>query len=595
MRLQLAPLESRSPRRRTTSPLLRSVARPLILILGALALAGNAGAQCPAVGNDTGCGIVITITNQGATVSTTGQGPYDGIDDTLVGVVNNSTLPVSSLELQSSFDIFGFDGDGIETFGIAGNNRDSTGYGGPNAYFTNISVDQMRGTVNFITPIPANGGTGFFSLENALNSATACSSVLNNAVPKPASGGTEISTTFTPNLGYSLTQAAQLCGFIEFDWQQTIRSLPLPSPFFAAGNTTTPLHAPPPFNDPPPNGYAYQNPPNAVQLPVYYNLFTQAPDPLSLATNETSTTLSFFDAPADPCLPGGSGGPCGGKTAPAGSKLAFTTHLVGIAGALPGATVVDTGIGFDWTDTYNGTSGSIAVINSSVPVDPGSGTGGITVTAYNPTSTLPAVTITSVNGGKPGAFPTLSSGTACDGVFSGTFNGGITVFPGQSCKFINGTITGDVQQKGGTLVLSADLIGGSINVKGGSFTIDSFSEVHGGINVQKATAVMNSVCDSTVFGILQIHNNTSPIQIGSTSAGSCGSNALVSDLVVFSNSSSTSIVANVVSGNLNAYNNSGSTAVFSNSVTQTLQCTANSSITGGMNSAAQKQGQCAAF
>ncbi len=594
MRLQLARLESRSPRRRATSPLLRSVVRPLILTLGALALAANARAQCPAVGNDTGCGIIITITNQGATVSTTGQGPYDGIDDTLVGVVNNSTLPVSSLELQSGFNIFGFDGDGIDTYGIAGNGNDSTGYGGPNAYFTNISADQMSGTVNFIAPIAANGGTGFFSLENMLTSATACSSVLNNAVPRPAAGSTQISTTFIPNLGYTLAQAAQLCGFIEFDWQQTIRSLPLPSPFFAAGSTT-PLHAPPPFNDPPPNGYAYQNPPNAVLLPVYYNLFTPASNLLSLAANETSTTLSFYDAPADPCLPGGSGAPCGGKTAPTGSKLAFTTHLVGIAGALPGATVVDTGIGFDWTDTFNGTAGGIAVINSSMPVDPGSGTGGITVTAYSPTTTLQAVTVTGVNGGRPGAVPTLSSGTACDGVFSGNFNGGITVFPGQSCTFINGTITGDVQQKGGTLVLSADLIGGSINVKGGSFTIDSFSEVDGGVNVQKATAVMNSVCDSTVFGTLQIHNNTSPIQIGSSSAATCGSNALVSDLVVFSNSSSTSIFGNFVSGSLNAYNNTGSTALFSNSVAQTLQCSANSSITGGMNSAAQKQGQCTSF
>jgi hypothetical protein len=563
-------------------------------MLGALALAGSARAQCPAVGNDTGCGIVITITNQGATVSLTGQGPYDGIDDTLVGVVNNGTLPVSSLDLQSSLGVFGFDGDGIDAYGIPGNSNDSTGYGGPNAYFTNISADQTMGTVNFITPISANGGTGFFSLENALNSATACSSVINNAVPKPATGGTEVSTTFTPNLGYSLAQAAQLCGFIEFDWQQTIRSLPLPSPFFAAGSTI-PLHAPPPFNDPPPNGYAYQNPPNAVQLSVYYNLFTQAPNPLSLAANETSTTLSFYDSPADPCLPGGGGGACGGQTAPAGSKLAFTTHLVGIAGALPGATVVDTGIGFDWTDTFNGTAGGIAVINSSVPVDPGSGTGGVTVTAYNPTTTLQAVTVTGVNGGKPGAVPTLSSGTACDGVFSGMFNGGITVFPGQSCTFVDGTITGDVQQKGGTLLLSADLIGGSINVKGGSFTLDSFSEVHGGIDVQKATATLNSFCDSTIFGTLQIHNNTSPVQIGSSAAGACGSNALVSDLVVFSNSSSTSIVGNFVSGNVNAHNNSGSTAVFSNSVAQELQCTANSSITGGMNSAAQKQGQCATF
>jgi hypothetical protein len=148
-------------------------ARSMILILGAFTLQGYASAQCPAVGNDTGCGIIITVTNQGATVSQTGQGPYDGIEDTLVGVVNNSRLPVSSLRLKSGMRIFGFDGDGIDTYGIAGNGNDGTGYGGPNAYFTDISADQATGTVKFIVPIAANGGTGFFSLEEALTSATA--------------------------------------------------------------------------------------------------------------------------------------------------------------------------------------------------------------------------------------------------------------------------------------------------------------------------------------------------------------------------------------------------------------------------------------
>lgn len=49
--------------------------------------AGLAKAQCPAVGLDTGCGAVITITNTGATVSSAGQLPYDGIEDTLIGIV----------------------------------------------------------------------------------------------------------------------------------------------------------------------------------------------------------------------------------------------------------------------------------------------------------------------------------------------------------------------------------------------------------------------------------------------------------------------------------------------------------------------------
>ncbi|HYA42116.1 MAG TPA: hypothetical protein VEF34_12480 [Syntrophobacteraceae bacterium] len=212
-----------------------------------------------------------------------------------------------------------------------------------------------------------------------------CDDVINNGVTHYLSQDkTEIHAAFTPNPQFVsiINEAAQVCGFINFDWRQTITSLPAPSPFYAAKSTTA-LTAPPPFNDPPPNGYAYQNPPNAVMLPVYYNLFTSASNPLSLAANETQTTLSFYDAPADPCLHGGSGEPCGGKTAPAGAILGFTTHLVGIAGNLPGASVKDTGIGFSWTSSFNGTAGGIAVTNGYLPVDPGSGTGGITVTKVN--------------------------------------------------------------------------------------------------------------------------------------------------------------------------------------------------------------------
>ncbi len=129
-----------------------------------------AHAQCPAFGFDTTCGTIITITPQlGAVITTTGQGPYEGADDTLVGVVNNSTVPIKSLVLLSQFNIFGFDGDGINIYGAPGNAMDNTGYGGPNAYFTNINAATTMGTVNFIVPVAPKGGTTYFSLENALN------------------------------------------------------------------------------------------------------------------------------------------------------------------------------------------------------------------------------------------------------------------------------------------------------------------------------------------------------------------------------------------------------------------------------------------
>src|ERR1700739_4563109 len=134
----------------------------LPLIFASIAiLAIPASAQvCPAVGNDTNCGIVITITDGGAAVTTTGQGPYDGADDTLIGVVNNGSVPVRTLRLTSTLAVFGFDAAGIVDFGIPGNAQDASGYGGPNAFFTNINSTLPEGDVNFIAPIAAHGGTG---------------------------------------------------------------------------------------------------------------------------------------------------------------------------------------------------------------------------------------------------------------------------------------------------------------------------------------------------------------------------------------------------------------------------------------------------
>ena len=81
-----------------------------LVCLGALAfleggaLAARTATVCPPVGADTDCGTIITITDssQGpsAAVTSTGQPPYDAIlnppgEDTLVGVVNNSSKPIA--------------------------------------------------------------------------------------------------------------------------------------------------------------------------------------------------------------------------------------------------------------------------------------------------------------------------------------------------------------------------------------------------------------------------------------------------------------------------------------------------------------------
>ncbi len=135
----------------------------------------NAADICPAYGAAPGCNEVITV-NADRTFTVTGvpvNGTnYDGSDDALVGIVNNSSAVVSSISLNGNgVDIFGFDGDGIDTFGSPGNSIDDTGYGGPDSYFTNISADQTTGLVNFLTPLAANGGNTYFSLEQAFDAA----------------------------------------------------------------------------------------------------------------------------------------------------------------------------------------------------------------------------------------------------------------------------------------------------------------------------------------------------------------------------------------------------------------------------------------
>jgi hypothetical protein len=356
------------------------------------------GPTCPPVGADTDCGTIITIDDSGTTITSTGQGPYDSIEDTLIGVVNNSSLPVNALGLKSAATIFAFDGDGIDTFGIPGNTRDSTGYGGPNAFFTSINGAQTEGIVNFITPIAAKGGTAFFSLEEAVSNAISCRDAINNSVPRPPGGGTTMSATFTPNLGLTLSQAEFFCGFKDFDWQQFVTTLPAPSPYAQIGKPNVQLVAPPQFLDPVAGGYtSCDDAGNCVDHPDNSFPFYLDPNNGELAGQETATTLAFSDTPSDSCLPGGRARGCKGKTAPAGSFVAFTTHLAGVNFD---GTATDLGIGFSWKTTFNGTSGNTSTTKNFAPVDPGSGTGSITVTAYQPTTNYQynGITVTTING-----------------------------------------------------------------------------------------------------------------------------------------------------------------------------------------------------
>lgn len=171
----------------------------IFLLLGSMA--AFAGTICPISTNPipfahnpdaaaTGCNTVITISaNLTVTTTVADSSPYDGSEDTLVGVVNNSTTSITSLILSGS-DIFGLDGDGICTYTFVGSGyctasqtagTDPQDYYGPTSTFTISNAN--NGTVNF-APAIAAGGSTYFSLEEP---PTASLNVIVGSAPEPGS------------------------------------------------------------------------------------------------------------------------------------------------------------------------------------------------------------------------------------------------------------------------------------------------------------------------------------------------------------------------------------------------------------------------
>jgi hypothetical protein len=176
--------------------------------------------QCPAIYYNTGCQFLIVFTGGGARDSVTGrvaptetvlqdtgQGPYEGADDALIGVQNSSKVPISSIPITvAGSSAFGFESDGLcnpggppldpgckvapkEPAGTAcGPQGDAcsyphkpgepltpepgavtpnteNGYEGPLTWFSGVSTNQSSGNVNF-SPALQPGKSSYFSLES---------------------------------------------------------------------------------------------------------------------------------------------------------------------------------------------------------------------------------------------------------------------------------------------------------------------------------------------------------------------------------------------------------------------------------------------
>jgi hypothetical protein len=183
--------------------------------------------QCPPVDKDAGCKFLIVVSNSGVSVQEDpSQEPfYEGADDTLFGIENETSQPITQLPLSAPNDIFGFDYDGIcdpllsgeegpipagcvvlkenaehqkpeagtkcgpqdgpcgfeppageplaTTFapgtplaGYAKNGIPVTGYEGPTSWFSNVSSEENSGIVNF-SPAIQPGESTYFGLEEA--------------------------------------------------------------------------------------------------------------------------------------------------------------------------------------------------------------------------------------------------------------------------------------------------------------------------------------------------------------------------------------------------------------------------------------------
>ena len=176
----------------------------------------------------------------------------------------------------------------------------------------------------------------------------ACSDLYSGSAVKLVVKSPQITAKYVPKGGVSLKDAASICGFIDFDWQQKIVLLPPPNPFRANLNPTVTLVAPPAFLDPPFGGYTYL--PDVYSFPFYYraqNDITGEDSVYNLNAHEKhDAILGFLDEVMDPTLP-------------SGDAISIVTSLVGV---LPGYSASKPLVTFSWNSTFNGKSGGVTIL-----------------------------------------------------------------------------------------------------------------------------------------------------------------------------------------------------------------------------------------
>jgi hypothetical protein len=118
-----------------------------------------------------------------------------------------------------------------------------------------------------------------------------------------------------------------------------------------------------------------------------------------------------------------------------------------------------------------------------------------------------AVLVTSAFGAAPTSkgqtpAPAPAQSLNCNGSYNGMSVTDLTVLDGQDCSFLNGSVSGNIQQRGGKLKLAQSNVAGNVQVNGGgTFTIGPGSTIGGNLDIHNLpTALGPTQCADHVGG-----------------------------------------------------------------------------------------------
>jgi hypothetical protein len=264
----------------------------------------------------------------------------------------------------------------------------------PDFTFT-VNIDPIQPCISYTTasqttyfsglsPLPCSGPPTCAQIvaKPAVETATGFGETPTTDIPEGALP-IEIGAQFKPNFGYTLKQAAAICGFDHFNFQQVVTGYSGALPATCASQ-----HPTVPTLDPPPSGWEYQGCDNSY--PYYYGQLDLASGPIPSscplpATGsgdpsvvQSDSALTFCDGPVNPGITSG--------------VDSFWTALVGVnaAGQPVGAPTPNNATltplwVMTWTDSFNGMAAGgimgpfLSGIFSAPPPDPTTGTGGIVI------------------------------------------------------------------------------------------------------------------------------------------------------------------------------------------------------------------------